>query len=132
MSMQERIKRELDLLQTRFTFEYQPDGQWVRVVKYPLPSGWNVGTTPLAFQIPVQYPGGPPYGIYVPAGLRFNSQIPNSYTEPAPTQPPFGGNWGVFSWTTADGLWHPSTNLTNGSNLLNWVVGFQERFKEGL
>ena len=130
--MQERISSELDLLRTRFTFEYQPDGRWVHIVKYPLPSGWTAGCTQLVFQIPVQYPGGPPYGIYVPAGLRFNSQVPNNYVEPAPTQPPFGEVWGIFSWTTEDGLWYPSADLKRGSNLLNWVIGFQGRFREGL
>jgi len=132
MSTHERIQRELDLLKTRFTFDYQPDGQWARITEYSLPSGWSLESTQLAFEIPVQYPGGPPYGIYVPAGLRFNSQVPNSYSEPAPTQPPFGGSWGIFSWTTADGLWHPSADLTKGSNLLNWVVGFRGRFTEGV
>src|SRR5438309_4138319 len=76
MSTHERIQRELDLLKTRFTFDYQPDGQWVRITEYSLPSGWSLESTQLAFQIPVQYPGGPPYGIYVPAGLRFNSHGP--------------------------------------------------------
>ena len=32
MSTHERIQRELDLLKTRFTFDYQPDGQWVRIL----------------------------------------------------------------------------------------------------
>jgi hypothetical protein len=130
--MQERINRELDLLKTRFTLEYQPDGQWVRIAKYPLPSGWSVELTEIAFQIPVQYPGGPPYGIYVPAGLRFDGQIPRNYSEPAPIQPPFAGNWGIFSWTSEDGLWHPTADLTKGSNLVNWAVGFRERFQEGV
>ena len=130
--MRERIQRELDLLKTRFAFEDHLDGQWVRIMEYPLPSGWNLGSTQLAFQIPVQYPGSPPYGIYVPVGLRFNSQIPNNYSEPAPTQPPFGGTWGIFSWTTEDGLWYPSADINKGSNLLNWVLGFQGRFREGV
>jgi len=131
--MQERIEQEISLLKTRFSdLEYRPDGQWTRILKYPLPSGWNLSSTQLAFPIPIEYPGGPPYGIYVPAGIRFGGQMPNNYTEQAPTQPPFGGAWGVFSWTTQDGSWHATADLTKGSNLLNWVLGFQRRFEEGV
>ncbi len=131
--MQQRIVQEIDLLKTRFAeLEWQPVGQWVRIPKYLLPPGWNSSDTQLAFPIPIEYPGGPPYGIYVPAGIRFGGQLPNSYTEQAPTQPPFGGAWGIFSSTTQDGAWHATADLTKGSNLLNWVLGFQRRFEEGL
>jgi hypothetical protein len=132
MIMQSRIEQEIELLKRRFpALEYRPDGYWIRIPKYLLPSGWNFAETPLAFQIPVGYPGGPPYGIYVPAGILFNGQRPASYSEPAPTQPPFGGSWGIFSWTTADGQWRAASDLLKGSNLLNWALGFQQRFKEG-
>jgi len=131
--MQERIEQEIGLLKTRFSdLEYQPCGQWVRILRYALPSGWNSSSTQLAFLIPVEYPSGPPYGIYVPTGIRFGGQMPNNYTEQAPTQPPFGGSWGIFSWTTQDGVWHATADLTRGSNLLNWVLGFQRRFEEGV
>src|SRR5271166_2618225 len=99
MRVQERINLELGMVRKRFPgLEYRPDGQWVLIPKYSLPSGWSLSETSLAFQIPVQYPASPPYGIYVPMGLLFNGQQPNSYSQPAPTQPPFGGVWGVFSW----------------------------------
>jgi hypothetical protein len=132
--MASRLEQEIKLLSTRFSdLEYRPDGQWVRIPKYHLlPFGWNFSELPLAFQIPVQYPGGPPYGICVPAGILFNGQRPNNYTEPAPAQPPFGGTWGIFSWTTVDGQWRATAEITHGSNLLNWVLGFQQRFEEGV
>ncbi len=131
--MQERINQEIGLLKTRFPdLEYRPDGQWIRILEHPLPPGWNLSSTQLAFPIPVEYPGGPPYGIYVPSGIRFGNQSPNNYTDLAPTQPPFGGAWGIFSWTTQDGVWHATTDFTKGSNLLNWVLGFQRRFEEGV
>jgi hypothetical protein len=130
--MQSRINQEIEMLKTRFAdLEYRPDGQWVRIPKYPLPPGWNLPDTQLAFPIPVQYPGGPPYGIYVPAGIRFDGKVPGSYSEPAPNQPPFSGAWGIFSWTTADGLWRSTDDPIKGSNLLNWVLGFRKRFEEG-
>ena len=131
--MQERINQEIELIKTRFPdIEYLPDGQWIHIPRYPLPSGWDPSPTQLAISIPVEYPGGPPYGIYVPSGMRFSGQPPNNYNDQAPMQPPFGGAWGVFSWTTQDGVWHATTDLTKGSNLLNWVLGFQRRFEEGI
>lgn len=131
--MQERINHEIILLKTRFPdLEYRPGGQWVRILKYLLPPGWNCSSTQLAFPIPVEYPGSPPYGIYVPAGIRCGGQLANNYTEQAPTQPPFGGAWGIFSWTTQDGVWHATSDISKGSNLLNWVLGFQRRFEEGI
>jgi hypothetical protein len=130
--MQERIDAELVLLRSRhLDLEYRPEGRWVKVPRYMLPAGWSVSETPVAFQIPEGFPGVPPYGFYVPAGITCGGARPDSYTEPAPTQPPFGGTWGFFSWRPEDGLWRATANPATGSNLLNWVIGFAERFREG-
>jgi hypothetical protein len=131
--MVERIRKELDLLRTRYhDLEYIEEGQWVRGFAYPLPDGWNRSETDIAFPIPIGYPGTPPYGIYTPAGLLYNGKRPNNYQEPAPNRPPFTGIWGVFSWTTKDGQWRAATDLDTGWNLLNWVMGFRDRFLEGV
>lgn len=130
--MQDRIEQELALLRVRYPkLDYRPEGQWVRIPDCTLPPDWNRAVTDVAFQIPTAHPGTPPYGIYVPAGLMFKGQPPDNYVEPAPTQPPFGGTWGTFSWAPADGEWRPTANPQTGSNLLNWVVGFAARFREG-
>ena len=131
--MQDRIRQELELLRSRFRdLEYVQAGHWIKVPKYRLVPGWNRPETDVAFQVPVGYPGTPPYGIYVVSGILFNSTRPNNYTEPAPTQPPFSGTWGIFSWVPADGHWRPTASLTTGSNLLNWLLGFADRFREGI
>lgn len=130
--MEERIKKELELLRQRYhELEYKEEGRWVRISSYPLPEGWNRSSTEVVFQIPAGYPGTPPYGIYIPSGILFNQARPDSYSEPAPTQPPFPGTWGIFSWQPADGQWRATANLVTGSNLLNWVTGFADRFREG-
>lgn len=130
--MRERIEQELALLRQRYPdLEYREDGRWVRVPSYRLPAGWNRASTDVAFQIPTGFPGTPPYGIYVPAGLTFNSAGLANYTEPAASQPPFGGTWGLFSWTTLDGQWRATADLIDGYTLLNWVTGFADRFREG-
>lgn len=130
--MNERIAAEMDLLRKKFPdLEHTEEGQWVHIPSYPLPEGWNRSATDVAFQMPQSYPGTPPYGIYVPVGILFNESRPESYTEPAPAQPPFAGTWGIFSWTTVDGQWRATTDPLTGANLINWVIGFTQRFKEG-
>jgi len=130
--MQERIDEELAILRKSYPdMEYVPDGQWVRIPDYPLPHGWNRERTDVAFQIPPQgYPGAHPYGLYVPAGLRFGGVQPHNYTEPANDEPPFAAAWGVFSWQPEH--WNPAANVTAGSNLWTWVKSFFIRFREGV
>ena len=130
--MQERIDAELALLrQFHPDLRYVAEGQWMCLPGYPLPSGWSADRIAVAWQVPPGYPGTPPYGIYVPAGLLFKGGRPNNYTEPAGAQPPFGGRWGIFSWAPADGQWCPRADLRRGVNLLTWILGFAERFREG-
>lgn len=129
--MQERIQEELALLRKSYPdLEYVSSGQWVRIPRYPLAVGWNQEHTEVVFQIPAGYPGVHPYGIYVPSGLCFKGAQPKNYTEPAQTKPPFPGSWGIFSWQLDN--WSPSSKITAGSNLWNWVRSFSARFKEGV
>lgn len=128
--MQDRIDQELGLLRQRYpALEYREEGRWVRIPAYPLPAGWNQSSTDVAFQIPVGYPGTQPYGVCTPTGLLFNGQPPDNCQTAEPT-PPFGGSWIRFSWAP-DGPWQPAADVTAGSNLLNWVIGFADRFREG-
>jgi hypothetical protein len=131
--MEQRIDTELALVRARFPeAEYQPDDHWVRIPSYGMPQGWNRPATDVAFQIPVGYPGVPPYGIYVPSGLLFQGTAPGNYTDPCPTQPPFPGTWAIFSWAPADGEWRATAEANSGSNLLGWIAGFAARFREGV
>jgi hypothetical protein len=131
-AMPDRIEQELALLRKYYTgLEYVAAGQWIRIPDYRLPEGWNRATTDVAFPIPVGYPGSPPYGIYVPAGVQYQEAKPKDYTEPASNAPPFAGSWGILSWTPSDGAWRPTANLESGPNLLNYVQGFAARFREG-
>lgn len=131
--MEARIEQELSLLRLHFPhLEYVTEGRWVKIPSYSMPPEWNRKTTDVVFQIPIGYPGTPPYGFYVAAGVLFKGQRPNNYTEPAGTRPPFEGNWGVFSWLPQDGQWRATADLSTGCNLLNWVFGFGDRLKEGI
>jgi hypothetical protein len=128
--MQQRVDQELALLRQRYPgLEFRENGRWVRIPAYALTHGWNRVTTGIAFQIPVGYPGTPPYGICTPDGLLFEGHAPDNCTGADP-MPPFGGTWTRFSWQP-EGVWHAAADVTAGSNLLNWVVGFGQRFRQG-
>ena len=125
------MEQELELLRKRWPdAEYRADGHWFRIPRYELPNGWNRTVTEIAFQPQAGYPGIPPYGFFVPVGITFSAQRPDNYSEPAPTQPPFAGTWGVFSWAV-DGDWRPTADPSSGANLFNWALGFATRFREG-
>ena len=130
-----RIHDELELLRKFYpNLEFVEQGLWMQIPDFPLPTvkAWNRKTTNVAFPIPAGYPGAPPYGIYVRSGLTYNGAPPGNYQDRASQQPPFPGEWGVFSWSPADGQWRPSADLLSGSNLLNFVRSFTDRFKEGI
>ena len=126
---EERIGREIALIRQRYEGVAR-SGEWVRVEAYPLPDGWSGRSTDVAFRIPDDYPGAPPYGIYVPSGITFRGQSPNGFTDPASQQPPFGGSWAVFSWQASQ--WRAAADVHSGTNLLNCVEGFAVRFREGV
>lgn len=129
--MNERVKQELELLRGRFeSVEYVPAGHWILIRDYVLPqgSGWNREKTDVAFQIPPSR-GAMPYGFYVPLGLRCKGRLPSNYKEPAQTTPPFDGVWACFSWTPVQ-KWAPAPQIRAGSNMVNWAVGFAQRFRE--
>lgn len=128
--MTARIQQEIELLRGQFPYlEHVPNGNWVRILAYPLPAGWSRETSDVAFQIPPAYPGTHPYGVYVPIGLQFRGAAPANYKEPADNKPPFSGQWGIFSWQPEQ--WRATADLNSGHNLLNWVTGFTVRFNEG-
>lgn len=134
--MNERIKTELDILGKYFKkIEYIEEGQWVLIEEYLLPEnmGWNQKEINACFQIPVAFPGAPPYGFYVPSGLLINENPPKTnYQDPSQNKPPFSAdNWAFFSWVQELG-WKPTDNPRTGSNILGFVRTFRNRFLEGI
>ncbi len=127
-----RELEEIELLRGHFPgLEYVEAGGWVRLPDVQRPSGWTPPVSDVAFQIPVGFPGTPPYGFCVPAGIRHNGVLPSSYAEPAAPLPPFPGAWGKFSWTHDGADWRPTANAAEGSNLVTWVRGIGVRLAEG-
>ena len=125
-----RLEQEIGLLRSRWAeLRYDPGGRWVLLPAYPLPAGWNRSTTDVVFQIQMNHPGAAPYGFYTPTGLLHQGHSLNNYQDPAPTQPPFGGRWGIFSWSPED--WQPQADIRAGSNLFTWAHSFSQRFIQG-
>ena|SRR6185436_1993676 len=128
--MEDRVEQELRLLRSRWLeLQYDPGGRWVLLHGYPLPPGWSRTATEVVFQIQLNHPGAAPYGFLTPIGLRHNDRVPTNYQEPAATQPPFSGPWGMFSWQPED--WQPQADISAGSNLFTWAQSFTRRFIEG-
>lgn len=129
---EDRVAVEIEMLRGVFpAMQYQVAGHWVLIPGYPLSSNWNMTAVDLAFQVSVSHPGTPPYGVYAPSGLRFHGAAPANYSDPAGTQPPFPGRWAVFSWQPDDGQWRPHADPAQGTNLVNWAIGFGQRFRQG-
>lgn len=131
MGFSDRLSAELDLLRSYYEgVRYVNErGHWIQIPEYPLPQGWSASAIPVPFEVKETHPGTPPYGLYVPADLTFNGQVPNNRNA-NPPQPPFKGAWALLSWTPEAG-WRATSDLRTGSNLLQWARGFSVRFAQG-
>jgi len=132
-SVEERVSQEVAALKSAYPrLKFVADGNWVLIPDYAMDEPWNPVKGDVVFQIPQNgYPGTPPYGFYVRTGITCSGGTPANYQEPAPTQPPFEGTWGVFSWAPGDGAWRPGATVHSGTNLVHWAWGFKHRFNQG-
>lgn len=131
--MVQRIAEELALLRKFYPeSEYKEEGHWILIKDYPIITSikWSSKKLNICFQIPAGYPGAAPDCFYIPKGTLCDGKRPNSYTEPVNNAPPFKGTWGIFSWHIQSG-WQPTAKLESGSNLLNFVRTFNDRFAQG-
>lgn len=127
--MTERLDQELALLRSVYPdLEWRSDAFWVRIPEYAVPSDlWVPSVVEVACRIPPTA-GEQPYAFYVHPGLSAaDSRAITNYTFPASTC--FGEDWGQFSW--APDAWAPHVEITRGSNMLNFVRSFADRFREG-
>ncbi|MFZ5481112.1 MAG: hypothetical protein ACOZNI_30400 [Myxococcota bacterium] len=132
--MDARIAAELELLRSVFPdVQHAESGfHWFLLPKYPMGDigGWTPQPLPVAFHAQQAHPGTQPYGIYVPSDVLFQGRPPNNITA-AGNHPPFPGSWSIMSWSPQGGQWRPTAEIQRGSNLLNWALGFADRFREG-
>lgn len=131
---EQRLQEEFELIASVFS-DVIRSGDWfliandTRAVRH----GWSPDPFAVAFHAQKEHPGQVPYGIYVPSASLVNGQVPTNFSAKASNRPPFDGEWGVLSWQgDADKrAWFPKTNIREGDNLLNFMLTFGERFKQG-
>ena len=123
-----RLADELHHLQGHFK-NVEQQGNWFIIRDYVFPEGWSVKKADIAFRAMSGYPGTPPYGFFVPTGLRYKEAMPTNYQDNIADVPPFAGQWGMFSWSPTE--WRPSDDLRKGFNLLNFAFSFMNRLQEG-
>lgn len=123
-----RLINELQHLQGHFKNAEQHEN-WFLLPDHPLPEGWSLKTANIAFRVLPGYPATPPYGFFVPNGLRYEGAFPGNYQEGVADVPPFEGQWAMFSWAPQE--WKSSDSIAAGFNLLNFALSFTVRLKEG-
>jgi len=132
LSVPPRLERELAGLRKTFDgLVYVNPGQWVLLPAYSFPERWSERVAPATFQVPVAYPGTPPYGFYILGSSRYDAKAP-TWQYPAANKPPFEGDWAFFSWSI-DGAWvAPTMDAITGCNLRSFVDSFFHRLSEGV
>lgn len=127
--MLERRSEELKLLRQRYgELECGPDGEWIVISSFLLPTGWLFKTTRLLILVPPGYPMTPPDNFYVELGLRLASGAqPASFSEPVSQ---LGQNWGQFSYHIEPGDWNPAVDIVSSHNLLTFMLGVEGRLSE--
>lgn len=131
--MVDRIWEEITLIKKYYNnLEHDESRRWIIIHDYFLPKNmqWNKNVIDVCFIIPNGYPGTSPYGIYVSSDLRYDEEVPNNINPNLKDKPPFPGNWVLLSWTPTD-RWNPNAEIQKGSNMLNFVRSFYDRFKSG-
>jgi hypothetical protein len=93
--------------------------------------GWSPDPFPVAIHAQPGHPGQAPYGIYVASEAMVNRAAPKDFQPTASNVPPFPGSWGVLSWTHASS-WVARRSVRESTNLLDFAIGFQERFSQGV
>lgn len=129
--MNPRIQSELALLRQSFaSVEHVVTHamHWFRVYGLKVPDGWSASETGVVFAVSEGHPGAEPYGFFVSKSLTKNGSPPSESSFAHP--PPFDGEWRFLSWSPVG--WRATADLRSGSNLLNWVMTFPHRLREGV
>lgn len=119
---------ELDMLRQRYgAVELGSDLRWVLFRSFWLPPGWNRQTIEVLVLLPPAYPLVPPDNFFVREGLRTTEgHLPGGYFEGQTSV--LGPGWGQFSFH-AQG-WRPGPGLTEGDNLVTFMLAVERRLKE--
>jgi hypothetical protein len=126
----DRCREELELLRKNWPeLDFREEGLWVRIPRYQVPGDlWDRDEVEIALQLPPDLPGQQPYGFYVRPPLTLKERGPiGSYKVPVAT--PFEPDWGMFSWQLVE--WHSRDDILSGTNMVNFVISFADRLRQG-
>jgi len=128
--MIERRRQEIELLRKKYgALQHGENLEWVLFKEFSLPPGWDREKIELVILVPPGYPVTAPDNFYVPPGLKTNlGAQPQNYTEGINI---LGRQWGQFSFHVEAGNWNPSADLLDGDNLLTFMIGVENRLREG-
>jgi hypothetical protein len=126
--MLDRRVRELDLLRQRYgALEHGASMDWILFRAIPLGEGWNRPTTELLVLIPPAYPLVAPDNFFVREGLRTaDGHPPGGYFEGQVSI--LGPGWAQFSFHALE--WRPGVGLTDGDNLVTFMLAVEQRLAE--
>lgn len=125
--MLDRREQELALIRGKHgQIEVSPDLDWAIIPRWELPVGWSKATTALLLQLPSGYPTTPPYGFSVEPDLRLASGAEPTNAANMPLIA--GRQWRQFSFSVEE--WRPHADVTQGHNLLTFLIGVHGRLRE--
>jgi hypothetical protein len=125
-----RLTEELALLRSNYSaVDYLEANSlhWFQVQDFRMPDACSPNIVPVVFSVTQGYPGGEPYGFFVPRNMTVGGSAPGEAGPPHP--PPFSGDWRFLSWSPVG--WKPTADIQSGSNLWGWVRSFVQRLREG-
>lgn len=122
-----RIRQELAVATQQYSTSRHADmdeleGQWVRVLDFPLPPGFNFTSTDILFMLPPGYPETPPDWFYLNPYLKLQSGKPLHFfdhDDPRhhPDKRPHLDGW-AGGCIHIEGDWHATDNPMTGHSLL--------------
>jgi hypothetical protein len=130
MEMKDRLKKEFDLVASRYgQLEISPNFDWVIIKFFNLTVGWSKGSISVLLIIPPGYPLTPPDNFFTDPELRLaNGSCPTNCSE---KQTQIGRLWLQFSYHVESGDWNPHAEPEKGHNLLTFLKGVETRLGEG-
>lgn len=127
--MQDRIRRELELVRQRFgELVVDPNLDWFVVCSMPLSGAWAKSSSRVLVLFPGGYPTTPPDNFYTDPDLRLaTGALPGNVSE---NQQVAGATWLQFSYHVESADWRPEQDPADGHNLVTFLEGVRRRLEE--
>lgn len=124
----DRVDAELELIRRKFPGARRtPSG--VLLPDFPLPDTVKQECEDVLIPVTPAYPAAPPDNFLVSWGVALRSgKAFQNYSGPVTLE---GRQWGQFSHHIENGAWRPSSEGTEGDNILTYALTVASRLKQG-